>query len=101
MFPHADKIVHLFMGASVGTLCKGIVSPWVGLIVMAVPEVLQGFIPHRSFDKLDLLANLAGLLIGWYMSPHVPVFGSLPYGSKLVLLVAVYLVVLTLHFIKL
>lgn len=64
-----DKLVHLFMFASLlylwnkayaGRLLGGVI--W--LMVYAVTtEFIQGnFIPHRSFDGLDIIADFLGLI---------------------------------------
>jgi hypothetical protein len=34
------------------------------LVVMSLEEVSQAFLPHRSFDLLDGLANLIGVICG-------------------------------------
>lgn len=37
-----------------------------GLIVAAIPEIIQHFLPYRSFDPIDLMLNLLGLVLGLF-----------------------------------
>lgn len=39
-----------------------------GIGMGAVDELYQGFVPGRERDVLDLLADAAGVLAGWYFS---------------------------------
>ena len=36
-----------------------------GLLLAATDETVQGFVPGRSVESFDMVANLAGLTIGW------------------------------------
>lgn len=47
-------------------------------------ECLQGLVPWRTFDPLDMLANTFGVLLGWLASPpRVP--SGLPLIERLLL----------------
>jgi len=37
---------------------------FIGLIVGALPELIQYFIPYRAFNPLDVVSNILGLLAG-------------------------------------
>ena len=37
---------------------------FIGLIVGALPEMIQYFIPYRAFNPLDVASNILGLLAG-------------------------------------
>lgn len=37
---------------------------FLGLILASVPEIIQHFLPYRSFDPIDLMLNLSGLILG-------------------------------------
>ncbi len=68
--PHADKVFHflgfgafsffLFLGYSkFSTLINVTLSFILGLVV----EIAQSYIPHRSFEALDLIADVCGSLV--------------------------------------
>ncbi len=81
LFPHADKLVHLgvfavltFFWCRVGTINeKGelkIANLTTNLLVFSIIipillEYLQAFVPNRSFEFGDIVANLLGGLIGF------------------------------------
>jgi len=74
---HTDKIVHVLMHAILAVLSalslKGLKTRGLGffyvflscVIYGTILEVFQKILPtHRSFDWLDILANILGALIG-------------------------------------
>lgn len=81
LFPFADKLIHVgvfavlsFLWARVGTLESGRKIKWknllTNLLVFSVffpifIEYLQMYVPNRSFELEDILANLFGGLIGF------------------------------------
>lgn len=73
--PHGDKVGHLGLVGTLSLLCnfafsgrraeRGISrTTWVLFILLSAEELSQGFIPHRSLDVFDWLADLAGLAAG-------------------------------------
>lgn len=80
-FPHLDKIVHLFLfgvltflWSQVGTLDGQQKIRWkillTNLLVFMIlfpifVEYVQGFVPNRSFEYEDIVANLIGGIIGF------------------------------------
>ncbi len=77
--PIADKLVHTFLffvlvvlvfratdrdGRNRGRLAATLVS--VGILVVVL-EIAQLWVPHRTFEPLDILAGLAGALIAAWM----------------------------------
>ncbi len=62
-----DKVVHTGMFTAMGVLAQA-AAPWFSLLVVlpvAVgTELLQKKLPHRTFDRVDLLANVIGVLLG-------------------------------------
>jgi VanZ family protein len=34
-------------------------------------EIVQHFLPHRSFDPLDMLANTIGIILGWLIFARI------------------------------
>ncbi|XVX21519.1 VanZ family protein [Actinomycetota bacterium] len=71
MFPGADKIVHVLVFAApalLGLLLTRRPAPVLGLLALHAPvsELVQGaLLAGRSGDWRDLLADLAGVLLGW------------------------------------
>jgi polysaccharide biosynthesis protein VpsQ len=76
--PYSDKLGHIALFGTLGFLCN-LAFPsrrWgfhplaitlttlVLLIVISLEELSQRFIPSRSFDTVDWLADLIGLAIG-------------------------------------
>ena len=42
----------------------------IGLIALGVTlEGVQSFLPYRSFDPMDMLANACGVVVGWAAAP--------------------------------
>ena len=83
--PEGDKLNHL--------LGYGILMAWwsqlylesstrlrlaISFIALGVAmEIAQGFTPTRQPDVFDVLANLVGILLGWFASPpRIPNFYS-------------------------
>jgi VanZ family protein len=79
--PHLDKIVHLFLfgvltflWAQVGTIDAQQKICWKKLLTNILVftilfpifvEYVQGFVPNRSFEYEDIVANLIGGIIGF------------------------------------
>ena len=75
---HIDKLAHLF-GYAVLMFwwAQLVVYQRVKLAVAVVLfgiaiELLQGLTPDRLPDVLDVLANTAGVLLGWIIARHTP-----------------------------
>lgn len=78
-FPNLDKVVHFvfylvlsMVVLFISTSPKSVPSPKTRLILLfggsCLIEVLQLLLPiNRSFSFLDLMANLIGLVIGWFL----------------------------------
>jgi VanZ family protein len=72
--PHLDKVVHLLLFAAV--VCTGLragAPRWVVLMLSVVQapvsELLQwAVLPHRDGDLRDLLADLIGCALGWWLA---------------------------------
>lgn len=84
-FPGLDKVFHIVGSALlmmvIHALGRRIVSNerlaataafGVSAALMAADEVLQGLVPGRSVEALDLLAGGAGLTLGWVLSSRPP-----------------------------
>jgi VanZ family protein len=71
--PHLDKVAHLLLFGSVAYLGlrSGVPARWLLPVVAAnavVSEVIQYYwLPFRSGDPLDSLADLAGLTLGAWL----------------------------------
>ncbi|NJL09287.1 MAG: VanZ family protein [Calothrix sp. SM1_7_51] len=86
-FPHYDTILHFFLigtAAFIGHLAlkKRKISilfldiPIVPILVFScrfIDEIIQKFSPNRSFDPLDLAADLCGIIILTYLAEKVPI----------------------------
>lgn len=62
-----DKVSHLLAYLILGVLAQsawGWRSFWLGVPLALITELGQGLIPERTLDPLDLLSNLAGLILG-------------------------------------
>lgn len=75
--PGADKAMHVLLFALVmltGALVR-IPAKWLALVLAVhavVSEVIQHLaLPGRSGDPLDVLANLGGVLLGWYLASMI------------------------------
>ena len=65
--PGFDKVAHTAMFAGLGALAQT-AFPWLALM-LTLPlatglEYAQRFVPGRTFDRVDLYANLIGVLLG-------------------------------------
>jgi hypothetical protein len=62
-----DKVVHTAMFTVTGTLAQAAL-PWVSLVAtvpMAIGlELAQKRIPNRSYNRVELLANVLGVVLG-------------------------------------
>ncbi len=70
----SDKAVHVLLFAAVmltGVLA-GVPARWLALALVAhagISELVQHLLlPTRSGDVLDLVADVAGIAIGWYLA---------------------------------
>ncbi len=81
-FPHFDKLVHFVMYAGLGFLCAWSLQAIARLprrrsalfaVLMAtaygmVMEVVQYFLPTRSMESADVLANAIGAVAGAFLA---------------------------------
>ena len=62
-----DKVVHTGMFTVMGVLAQS-AAPWYSLLlalpVAAGTELLQKKLPYRTYDRVELLANVVGVLVG-------------------------------------
>lgn len=69
LVPHLDKVVHVLLFAAPVLLVRRVTTQWwpVALVALHAPlsEVVQAsWVPHRSGDPWDLVADLAGIALG-------------------------------------
>ena len=83
--PYGDKIGHLGLIGTLSLLCNIAFHPqprpwlprvitfttWVLLVFLTLEEIAQAFIPTRTCDLYDWLADLAGLAVGQWLARHV------------------------------
>ncbi|MBZ2196316.1 VanZ family protein [Ruania sp. N2-46] len=75
--PGTDKAVHVLIFAAVMAtgLLAGIPAKWLALGLAAhavLSELIQHLaLPNRSGDLLDLVADLVGIALGWYVIAYV------------------------------
>ncbi len=88
LFPQADKVVHLlvFLVPVALALVAGL-RRWVVVAVFAtqavLSEVVQAvFLPHRSGDPLDAVADLTGVALGVLVGTMVLRWWSDPYRER-------------------
>ncbi len=76
--PYGDKVGHLGLVGMLSLLCNLAIPPrpatrwtrcitlttWVLLVLLSLEELAQAFIPTRTCDLFDWLADLAGLVLG-------------------------------------
>jgi hypothetical protein len=76
--PYGDKVGHLGLVGMLSLLCNLAIPPrpatrwtrfitlttWVLLLLLSLEELAQAFIPSRTCDVFDWLADLAGLALG-------------------------------------
>lgn len=62
-----DKIIHVTLFTVMGLSAQA-AAPWISVLItgpFAVGlELFQKKIPWRTFDMVDMLANIAGMLLG-------------------------------------
>ena len=67
-----DKVVHvsIFFAPALALLMMGVRARWaLGILALHAPvsELIQHFwLPHRSGDVFDALADLGGVALGWF-----------------------------------
>lgn len=71
--PGLDKIVHVALFAVPAYLIKGLTSAswplWLLIAHAPISELVQWrVVPYRSGDPLDLLADLVGVALGWWLA---------------------------------
>lgn len=71
--PGSDKVLHVLLFAAPACLMVGRFSStwpvWLLAVHAPVSEVIQWqWIPYRSGDLLDLVADLAGVALGWWLA---------------------------------
>ncbi|MEI6674981.1 MAG: VanZ family protein [Verrucomicrobiota bacterium] len=78
--PYGDKVGHLGLVGTLSLLCNLAIPPrpatrstrlitlttWVLLVFLSLEELAQAFIPTRTCDFFDWLADLAGLALGQF-----------------------------------
>lgn len=73
---HSDKVEHALLFAALGCLGRRAwqqpqqqVLLWGGLVVLgAVTEWLQAYVPGRAASRWDWLADVVGLALGWWLA---------------------------------
>ena len=62
-----DKVVHTTLFTIMGSLAQA-ATPWYSLLVALpiaiVMEYVQTRLPHRTYDRVELAANIVGVLLG-------------------------------------
>lgn len=74
-FVGGNRWMHFYMATILSSLCHLAVPShrrkgWLFLALMvgcAIDESFQYFLPLRSFNPLDFLATVTGLLLGWFL----------------------------------
>lgn len=69
LFPHVDKVVHVFLFGVPAFLLRRLTTAWwpIALLIVHAPvsEAVQHlWIPYRSGDPWDLVADLVGIALG-------------------------------------
>ena len=78
----ADKLIHLFLSATLYVLCAKAhreqnlkysrVFILIGVIVFVLfTEVVQLFIAERSFEILDMIANIVGAIVAYVIMNRI------------------------------
>ncbi len=73
-FPGVDKVVHVSLFAALAFTSRWRFGPLpAGLLAVGayavVSEIVQGVaLPNRSGDPVDVLADLAGVTLGWLLA---------------------------------
>jgi VanZ family protein len=87
LFPHEDKVIHFtlyfLMSLCVYEACRKskFVKPFLAAFIYSaavgtVLECSQIFIPYRSFELGDILANMIGAFIGVVIVKRIPILMS-------------------------
>ncbi|MDN5571848.1 MAG: VanZ family protein [Propionibacteriaceae bacterium] len=67
--PHLDKVVHVGLFWVTTWALLRVLPAWaaIGAMVLqvAASELIQGFLPTRSADVWDAVADLGGIALGW------------------------------------
>lgn len=71
--PGLDKVVHLGLFFVPAYLVRRLIRPtWPLLLLLVhapVSEAVQwGLVPHRSGDLVDMVADIAGVALGWWLA---------------------------------
>lgn len=71
--PGLDKVVHVGLFCVPAYLARRLIPPaWPLLVLLVhapVSEAVQwGLVPHRSGDLVDLVADIAGVALGWWLA---------------------------------
>ena len=71
-FPGADKVVHFVLYAGLGGLLRLTINPvlWVialGSFYGVLDEFHQSFVPGRTADPFDVLADILGTVFGCFV----------------------------------
>jgi hypothetical protein len=88
--PLGDKLGHVGLIGTLGFLCNLAFTDrratslprfitrttWVLLAVVSLEEIAQAFIPTRSFDPIDWLADMIGLAVGQTLALTILKFSS-------------------------
>ena len=83
--PGTDKVAHVMFHGALFACARAIASSLgvpprlrssiaavAGLAVAAVDELVQAFLPSRSVEMEDLIADIAGLSLGWVLTARPP-----------------------------
>jgi len=68
-FPFADKIAHILASGLIVLFLTQMTtvrkSVLITFLFLSATEIAQHFIPYRSFELLDFLANGIGVIVAW------------------------------------
>lgn len=95
--PYGDKVGHLFLMGTMSFLFNLAIPPRklnilrriftrttiVLLVLLTLEELSQGFIPSRTLDFFDWLADLIGLMCGQWIALKCSKFSSLSFRDSL------------------
>ena len=75
-FPGADKVVHCVLYFGLGTLLqvalrKRAIVLFVGVTYGILDEIHQLYVPGRSCDPLDMVADGVGIAIGLFITERI------------------------------
>lgn len=77
LIPHLDKVVHVALFAAPTFLVRRLTTAWSPVVLIAlhapVSELVQyHFIPRRSGDPMDLVADGVGVALGLLLAAYLP-----------------------------